>query len=186
MCLVPRQALVPHCAIAFVGALSRLGGGGGGNVAEQKWAVSPSLPIQHNAGSNRQNRRDSFLSWNFSSFSALDIVGHWRTSFARDKIDHWPEKIMDVWGFFAGTRQNPPQKHLIFILIISNTNFYCHILQKYCSEEYERTQKSFLSGSAPPELPIEGLGTELCCSNISSARTAWDFYDEGDIPSEKC
>ena len=33
---------------------------------------------------------------------------------------------------------------------------------------------------APPELTIEGLGTEFWCSgNISAARTAWDLNDEG-------
>ena len=33
---------------------------------------------------------------------------------------------------------------------------------------------------APPELAIEGLGTEFWCSgNISAARTAWDLNDEG-------
>ena len=112
---------------------------------------------------------------------------------------------MDVWGFFAGTRQNPPQKHLIFILIISNTNFYCHILQKYCSEEYERTQKSFYQGAHLLNCQLRvwgqscvaaiylrqeplGISTMRGIYHLRNAREyiAKVFYDEGDIPSEKC
>ena len=74
------------------------------------------------------------------------------------------------------------EENLIFILIIFGGMIF-HILQQYCSEKDTRELAEVFIRSAPPELAIEGFGTELCCSNISPARTAWHLYDGEGVQS---
>ena len=112
------------------------------------------------------------LYWIF--WSREDIICHGQ---------NWPLTAEDngCLGILCWMETRDKKNLSLILIIFKGMNFY--ILHQYCSEKDTWELKEVFIRSAPPELAIEGFGTELCCSNISPARTTWDLYDDEGVQS---